>query len=353
MYVISIHVFMNYCVQEDGISYNVLAAESFIRCCVPLFFICSGYFMFRKQKSIREIYGKLTKHILLPTLFVLLILFLFSGILQNEMNFTNLNREAVANFLKAIAGWNVYSIENGFYLWFMVAMIKIYMAYPVLALVCNEKREKICNYVIILLFVGKFCFQTINYFAQNALQIYGYSIFEEYWIFYVLLGYKYSVYYKNRVCSKKELIFGGIIYVIGSLLTYGCTVWIDVAADGVFNEHFFNYDSLTVLISAIGLFLFCKNIPIKALKVKQGITFIGRLTFKIYLVHYPVIMFLTGYGIRNIMFESLPRSVFYFSFIGTAFLVSLILAILFSVLWDWIGKGIYKAQNVTKRNKYN
>lgn len=101
--------------------------------------------MFRKQKSIREIYGKLTKHILLPTLFVLLILFLFSGILQNEGNLNNLDREAVANFLKAIAGWNVYSVENGFYLWFMVAMIKIYMAYPVLVLVCNEKREKICN----------------------------------------------------------------------------------------------------------------------------------------------------------------------------------------------------------------
>lgn len=298
--------------------------------------------MFRKQKSIREIYGKLTKHILFPTLFTLLILFLFSGILQNEINFNNLNREAVANFLKAIAGWNVYAIENGFYLWFMVAMIKIYMAYPVLSLVCNEKREKICNYVLILLFVGKFCFQTITYFTQNTLQIYGYSIFEEYWIFYVLLGYKYSVYYKDKTSSKREFVLGGMLYVIGSLLTYGCTVWIDVAADGAFNEIFFNYDSLTVLISAIGLFLFCKNIQIKTLKVKQVITFIGRLTFKIYLVHYPVIMFLTGYGIRNIMFESLPRSVFYVSFIGTAFLVSLILAILFSVLWDRIGKEIYK-----------
>ena len=62
------------------------------------------------------------------------------------------------------------------------------------------------------------------------------------------------------------------------------------SADGVFNELFFNYDSLTVLISAIGLFLFCKNIQIKAPKVKRGITFIGSLTFKIYLVHYPVIM---------------------------------------------------------------
>lgn len=117
--------------------------------------------------------------------------------------------------------------------------------------------------------------------------------------------------------------------------------------------NFFNYDSLTVLISAIGLFLFCKNIQIKAPKVKRGITFIGSLTFKIYLVHYPVIMFMTGYGIRNRMIESLPRSVFYFSFIGTAFLVSLILAILSSVLWEWIVKGVYKVQNVTKRNQYN
>ena len=304
--------------------------------------------MFRKQKSIREIYGKLTRHILLPTLFVLLILFLFSGILQNEGNLNNLNREAVANFLKAIAGWNVYSIENGFYLCFMVAMIKIYMAYPVLALVCNEKRENICNYVIILLFAGKFCFQTINYFTQNTLQIYGYSIFEEYWIFYILLGYKYSVYYKDHTFRKRELVLGGMLYIIGSLLTYGCTVWIDMAADGVFNELFFNYDSLTVLISAIGLFLFCKNIRIKTEKAKQVITFIGRLTFKIYLVHYPVIMFLTGYGIRNMLIERLPRFVFYFSFIGTAFLLSLILAILFSILWAWITKGIYKIQNEIK-----
>lgn len=304
--------------------------------------------MFRKQKSIREIYGKLTRHILLPTLFVLLILFLFSGILQNEGNLNNLNWEAVANFLKAIVGWNVYSIENGFYLWFMVAMVKIYMAYPVLALVCNEKREKICNYVMILLFVGKFCFQTINYFTQNTLQIYGYSIFEEYWIFYILLGYKYSVYYKDKTSGKRELVLGGMLYIIGSLLTYGCTVWIDVATDGVFNELFFNYDSLTVLISAIGLFLFCKNIRIKTEKAKQVITFIGRLTFKIYLVHYPVIMFLTGYGIRNMLIERLPRFVFYFSFIGTAFLLSLILAILFSILWAWITKGIYKIQNEIK-----
>ena len=89
---------MNYCVQEDGISYNVLAAESFIRCCVPLFFICSGYFMFRKQKSIREIYGKLTRHILLPTLFVLLILFLFSGIFVNLMELFEVSRLLAALF---------------------------------------------------------------------------------------------------------------------------------------------------------------------------------------------------------------------------------------------------------------
>lgn len=332
---------MDYCVQEDGISYNVLAAESFIRCCVPLFFICSGYFMFRKQKSIREIYGKLARHILLPTVFMLAVLFLFSGILRNERNI-DLNWDTISGFLKAMVSWNVYSVENGFYLWFMVAMIKIYMAYPVLALLCNEKREKICNYVMILLFAGKFCLTTVNYFTQNTVQMYGYSIFEEYWIFYVLLGYKCSVYYKDKISGRRELLLGGALYVIGSLLTYGCTIWIDVAADGVFNELFFNYDSLTVLISAVGLFLFCKNVRIKAPKVKQGITFIGRLTFKIYLVHYPVILFLTGYGIRNRMLESLPRAVFYFSFIGAAFLVSLILAILSSVLWDRIVKEILK-----------
>ena len=139
-----------------------------------------------------------------------------------------------------------------------------------------------------------------------------------------------------------------MVYVAGSLLTYCCTVWIDVGKDGIFNEYFFNYDSLTVMISAVGLFAFCKNIQIKAQKFRKIITYIGSLTFIIYLIHYPVIMFLTGYGVRTFMIVKLPRFVFYMAFIGVTFVLSLILAILFSVTGGLIIKGTYKIRNVIK-----
>ena len=55
IYVIAIHIFMSYRVTDQGISYNILFVESFIRCCVPIFFMITGFFMFKKQKTLLEV----------------------------------------------------------------------------------------------------------------------------------------------------------------------------------------------------------------------------------------------------------------------------------------------------------
>jgi surface polysaccharide O-acyltransferase-like enzyme len=107
---------------------------------------------------------------------------------------------------------------------------------------------------------------------------------------YVVLGYYLSI--KSFEYSKTTinlislfLIFAGV-----SITIFG-TYFLS-KRNNDFVEYFYNYNTLNVLMSSVGVFLFFKNLEISNLKVIKTANFISKYSYGIYLVHVLVLTFM-------------------------------------------------------------
>lgn len=343
-FVVTIHIVMNYRIQDGVISEHVILGESFVRCCVPVFFICSGYFLFSKDRSIKTIYKKLLLSLVLPTLATILFWVVFNDVIENQNTvlgcITNIRLESFLQIFRGLLNWDYSMVKNGFYLWFMFALIKIYIAYPVIKLLCVDEpeRNKIRRYVMLLLGISEILFPTIEGLTNNNLMLYGYSVFCDYSFLYVFLGYEFYLFFRKNDIRRSWSLYGLCAYIVGSLLTYFASVFIDIPYDGVFNELFFNYNFCFVFISAVGFFMFFRNMKFSNMKINGIISFLGQRTFILYLIHYIVIRAMACYGIIEIMIWNLPRPVFYVGTVVVAYMAALLIAIILYGCRKAIGK---------------
>lgn len=333
-FVVTIHIVTDYRIQDGVISEHVLFGESFLRCCVPVFFMCSGYFLFSKDYSIKKIYKRLLSSLVLPTLAAILFWYVFNDAIENQNTFLgcikNIRPESFLQLFRGLLNWDYSMVKNGFYLWFMIALIKIYIAYPVIKLLCIDEsgRNKIRRYVILLLGITEILFPTIEGFTNNNLMLYGYSIFCDYSFLYIFLGYEFYLFFRKNDIRRSWSLYGLCAYVGGSVLTYLVSVFIDIPYDGIFNELFFNYNSCFILIAAVGFFMFFRNMKLENTKMNRVVSFLGQRTFVLYLVHYMVIRAMACYGIMGFMIQNLPRPVFYVGAAVTAYILALMIAII-------------------------
>lgn len=334
LFVVTIHIMTDYRIQENGISQNVLLMESFLRCSVPVFFMCSGYFLFVKDNSIKQTYKKMIKTLVFPTLLIMLIWYIFNDAVENQN--TVMGCMSVIDFgtfvqlLNGIINWDLSIIKNGFYLWFMISLIKIYIAYPILKLICVEeaKQTKIRRYCLGIGILAEILLPSIENLTQNTFFIYGYSIFGDYSFVYVLLGYEMYLIFSKTGIKLRRSAYGLLAYISGSIITYLETMYIDVGADGNFKGWFFEYNQIGVFISAVGFFILIRNLNIRNEKICDILAFFGKRTFSVYLVHYFVIRGLTCHGIMEAWKQIMPRAVFYFFSSITCYMFSMMISII-------------------------
>lgn len=333
-FVITIHITTDYRIQDGIISYHVLLGESFLRCCVPVFFMCTGYFMFSKAHSTFYMYKRLLLNLVLPTLAIILFWFIFNDFIENQKTLTecirSLQPAAFVSLLKQLLNWDLSGIKNGFYLWFMISLIKIYIAYPVLKLLCVDlpDRNRTRRLVMVLCAIADLIFPTIEAMTNNTVMLYGYSIFCDYSFLYIFLGYELYLFFQRESTQMKWSLYGVVTYIVGSLSTYFASVFLDIKFDATFNEYFFNYNTIGVFIASVGFFMFIRNINVSNSTLENIITYCGRQAFTLYLVHYIVIRTLTCYGVISFLNASLPRPLFYVSASVLCYFVSLLISLL-------------------------
>lgn len=342
-YVVVIHVMMDFRVQNGEIAGGVVFGETFVRCCVPVFFMCSGYVLFQKKKSIKKIYKNLLTGIILPTFCMLLFFYLFNGKIENRATviecLKTFHAADAVDYLKELLRWDIYGIDNIFYLWYMLSMIKIYIAYPVIALLCETDRKVtyIRRYVILTGFIAAILCPTIGYISSYNITVYWYNIFGDYCFVYLLAGYEMLLLFqKQEGINKKYLLTGIGIYVFSCLINFYSSIRFDIRPDGVFDELFYNYDCLWVFTSAIGLFLIGMNLKISNRKIQNIIIYGGRKTFYLYLLHYPVIRIVRSYGFEEYMRLRMPRQVFYVAEVLLIYFISMALSILITSIGEWL-----------------
>ena len=84
--------------------------------------------------------------------------------------------------------------------------------------------------------------------------------------------------------------------------------------------------------------MFFRNMKFTNMKIDGIISFFGKRTFVLYLIHYMVIRVITCYGGMGFMIQRLPRPVFYVGAIVLCYALALMIAIILHGCKMTIGK---------------
>jgi surface polysaccharide O-acyltransferase-like enzyme len=254
--------------------------DSLVRFCVPVFVMLTGVLMLSKTYELNDFLKKRFSRIILPFLFWSFVYAIFS---LND----KISGGSQMSFLDSIK-WLIHLLLNGtsYHLWYIYMIIGIYLFIPIISKWAqNATQKEILYFIFIWIFTLIINQPILSNFKINIDLMY-FSGF----IGYVVLGYYLSI--KSFAYSKTTinlislfLIFAGV-----SITIFG-TYFLS-KRNNDFVEYFYNYNTLNVLMSSVGVFLFFKNLEISNLKVIKIANFISKYSYGIYLVHVLILTFM-------------------------------------------------------------
>ena len=248
-----------------------------------LFILISGYFISKSEFSWKKVF-KIWLQIFVISVVIGLILFVSK---IPVIGFSNSNYEMLG-FFSAAKPMTLKDLLRSFLPtlfgnnWFASAYLLFYMFTPFLnesLKVFDEKKHK--SLIILMIVVG-----TVIY------MIYGQRFFKEGNLFYFILGYYIASYI--RLYNPKLLANQKINMIIAILLEVSFIIWIYLVLffrkkisfiDMHFTQVFcypFALNRFPILICAIFVFGFFKNLKVKNLKI---VNIIASTTFGVYLIH--------------------------------------------------------------------
>ncbi|MCV9929408.1 acyltransferase family protein [Flavobacterium sp. LS1R49] len=254
--------------------------DSLVRFCVPIFVMLTGVLMLSRTYELNDFLKKRFSRIVLPFLFWSFIYAMFSlndkisG--GQEMSFGE------------IIKWVFDLLRNGssFHLWYIYMIIGIYLFIPIISKWAQNATEKEILYFIFIWGLTLLINEPI--FSEFRIRI-DLAYFSGF-IGYVVLGYYLSI--KSFTYSKRMLrIISVLLIFIGVSVTIFGTYYLAII-DNNFNEYFYNYSTLNVLMVSIGVFLFFKNLEISNSIVIKINNLISKYSYGIYLVHILILRFM-------------------------------------------------------------
>lgn len=328
--VIGIHILMDYRMRADGTANSgVLLAESLIRWPVPCFLMLSGYFLFQKNLSLKNIIGKTVKRLAIPFALTTLFITVFGAWVLSVSGFiqciSNLTANSLYGYVRLLLRWELP--EPGFWLGYMTTLMKMYLLYPILKFVCRDSREANEGrwLLMALTFAGQ---MLVPAFDAN---IYVYVPIDSYALLYFLLGYEMYRWKQKKLLKGKWVIpvcLSG--YAVSGIITWLTSLYLDIEKNSAFTQRYFNYTSINIAAEALFVFicfLALSECPVRKISPKAG-RLISRLsgrTLVIYLVHYLVILKIQSKGYDTILNEMLGTGpLFFLLYLLAVFAVSLL-----------------------------
>ncbi len=249
---------------------------------VPTFFMLSGAMLLsnNKTESIPYTYKKRLPKAFIPFLAWSIIAVVYYGFIgmQQEGNFV----DAKSRLFK------IMSTPTTVHLWFMYALIPLYLISPILKKLVDNMSDTLFRYCLILWFTFSSVLPTLAAVAPSPLRQF-FVLSKEYslnflngYIGYFLLGY-YLLNYKKNISVK---LLAGIIFVDTVIISAG--TWYKTMAMNEYSEIFKVYSRLFVLILSVAIFLLVKELvlknPIKNVWLSI-VKFLSALSFGVYLMH--------------------------------------------------------------------
>lgn len=259
---------------------------------IPIFFMVTGALIFNKNYSVEKVYTKAAK--------IALVIFIWT--------FT------------------------GFPSWFLKTLLIIYLVYPILIKIFENK--KLCTLASVALFIFPYLYNEmyvllIKFFPNFTFNILGKEItidtlpgitglFTMYSILYMFIGAYLSTH-------KTSIIFGIFATIAGiGLVTFDGTA--------LSNYNSIIYDSVNgcfptvgAMIASVGFFSIVKNINIKNEKIVKVTTFLGSRVLYTYLFHAMLINICRKYLLTQKHYNLLVMLLMSFLVFALSFLIGFIL----------------------------
>jgi len=236
--------------------------DSISRYSVPMFFMISGSLLLSKDYGIVGFLKKRLGKIVPPFLFWSLIYSLFNRyVLNNELL-------VITKVVKDI----FYGSE--YHLWFIYALIGVYLITPILRKWIKSASQKEILYVLVIwiltLIIG-----------IPGMRIYFPKIDLSY--FSGFLGYFVLGYYLKQFGTKEKFI-PVLSILLGVIITISAT-YIFTIKNGKFYEYFYEYLSLNALFVASGIFLLFNKMTNSNERINSIVFKLNQSCFGIYLIH--------------------------------------------------------------------
>lgn len=275
--VIAIHVSDDRLRESIGLDWWFMNLfDSISRWGVPIFFMIIGCTLLSKEISIKKLYKK----------YIFRICYIYCAwSALYTLIYADYNNTSILNLIESF-------IKGYYHLWFLYALIGIYMCIPFFRKLIEDKKT--IEYFIFLWFVIGSIFFSLgeidslkNVYAvlQERLSLFfvlGYSG-------YCILGYyiyKYNLSYKGRMCIYFLGLLGGIITILYAQINKG--------------NYSFIYENMlpSVIFMSAAIFTYFRNSKVLNAEHKFLLK-ISELTLGIYLIHPIIFKMIKKFGIYS------------------------------------------------------
>lgn len=279
-FTIVIHVSNVYIYSFDKISnFNYLTAvffNSMARICVPLFFMISGIFLLKEEYDRKKYFSRVKKYIL-----ILAVWSMTYALINNKISFNGGIFSVIFNSL-----FNANMTSR--HLWFMYAIIGIYIALPFVQNMYKNLSTELKN-LFLILWMG--LSGLIVIIIPITRSITGLTINVDYpipilnaayYLGYFISGRIIYEKYKDKKFKKNKNILCIVIYLLSTLVTAFSTYFISKINNQVYDSMMW-YRSIFIIISSFAIFILVVG---NEDKIKdKNIIKLSKYSFGIYLIH--------------------------------------------------------------------
>lgn len=262
---------------------------STISVCVPLFFMVNGAIILNKEIDIKDTFLKAIKIYFLYFFWGAALLLLLKLILNDK--YTTLD------FIKSVFFLKEHRTTQ---LWFLRALVSIYLILPLIKLAYNDTDRRYLFYTMVVIFVFSFGNNLINivinssyYFSEKK------AFFDKNFNFFPLFnpfgGYFYGLFYfiigailARRISKKTTILkkyYSLPLFLFSTLVLFLYGIVMSKTNMKYFSPVWGCYDTPMTLIMSISAFIFLSSFRYENKVIKKTILLIGRNSFGIYILH--------------------------------------------------------------------
>jgi len=278
---------------------NVIMYNSFSRPCVPLFIMISGILFLNPKKEIscKKMFSVYILRIFKSYIFWTI----YYNVFEENIYKYIYDRDNFYNYEKTITETiNKTIVSKHNHLWYLNFVIGLYMVTPIIKKITPDRD--ITWYACIIFSIISILLPTLYEIFHDYYHIKEFSIIKNYtdslivelsgsYTAYYLLGYLLNKDFTKKIYVYLSIAVGVLGTVLTFILRYGYSL-----QKGKTDFTFANFNSFTVLMESIGMFVFFKY-PIKKLvdgfidnkPFKTTLMTLSDCSFGIYLLHFSIL----------------------------------------------------------------